>query len=284
MSSKILSLPILLLLLGCQLAPTKVYESNSPKTKDSQEIAVTEQTVFVDARPAFEYSVSHLNGAIPLRPEDFTQRETPFLGLLELDLFSLTRHIARLGIAPDSPVVVVGRGPEGKGEEGRVAWTLKYLGVKNVRYAAVSYFTRPLTASEAPPRPNATIWKPEVDESLVISRAEVIREIKKTHQVSEAPVIVDVRPSDEYLKPKAGTPDFGTINIPWTEFLTSKGLPKLEMKAKLEAIGVTANRKVILISNQGIESAAVTLVMRDLGYSKATNFSGGYLELLSKKF
>lgn len=281
-----LAFALLFSICSCQVSPTRVYESNSPKAKNQVELQIDEKTIFVDARPAFEYSVSHLNGAIPLRPEDFTQREAPFLGLLDLDLFSLTRHLARLGIAPDSKVVVVGRGPEGKGEEGRVAWTLRYLGVNNTRYASMAYFTKPLTASEAPPRLNAVIWKPELDSSLQISRDELLQEMKKSESlpVAEKAVLIDVRSSEQYLHSQATSSQLNPINVPWTEFLSFKGLPNTEIKTKLEAIGIKTSRKVILISDQGIESALVTLVLKDLGYSRATNMSGGYLELNSKKF
>jgi thiosulfate/3-mercaptopyruvate sulfurtransferase len=188
-------------LLGCQQTPTKVYQQvpTSAKGADPLAIAITDKTVIVDARPAFEYSVSHLNGAINLRSEDFTQRETPFLGLLELDLFQLTRYLGRIGIGPNTPVVVVGRGPQGAGEEGRVAWTLKYLGVKDVKFASIDHFSLPLTSAEAPPKASVTIWKPEVDESLQISKDDFVAEMKKPRTTADAPVIIDVRSSEEYL-------------------------------------------------------------------------------------
>ncbi len=275
------------LLLGCQVAPTRVYESHAAQAKDSQQIALTDQTILVDARPAFEYSVSHLNGAIPLRPEDFTQRESPFLGILDLDHFALTRHLARLGISPNSFVVVVGRGPEGKGEEGRVAWTLKYLGVKNVRFAAVSSFKKPLTSSEAPPRTSATIWKPELDESLLARRDEVLNILQKPDSASA--ILIDVRADvrateDTRSIGKKSKLQLSMPRIPWTEFVSFQGLPNSEIKVKLEAVGITQQKKIVLISEQGIESAEATLALRELGYLKATNFSGGFLELSSKKF
>jgi thiosulfate/3-mercaptopyruvate sulfurtransferase len=228
--------------------------------------------------------VAHLNGAINLRPEDFTQRETPLLGLLDKDIFGLGRYLARKGIGPQTPVVVVGRGLYGFGEEGRVAWTLKYLGVENVRFASIDYFSMPLTTAEAPPKAPAVIWKPQPVEDLQVSRKDFIHEVMSPRADANSTVIMDVRPSEEYLgkvssKTVKPPPDIGAINIPWTEFFARSGLVNETIKSKLQSQGITEGRKILVIANKGMESAAVTMALRELGYNKAANYSGGYLEL-----
>jgi thiosulfate/3-mercaptopyruvate sulfurtransferase len=275
---------LMILAVGCQQTPTKVYQSQPVTAKEATgEISITEQTVIIDARPAFEYTVSHLNGAIHLRPEEFNQKETPFQGILDPDYFASARRLARLGISPETPVVVVGRGPQGFGEEGRMAWTLKFFGVKDVKFAAIDYFSLPLSTAEAPPRKNAVIWKPVIDESLEISKNEFLNEVKKPRADASSAVIIDVRSSEAYLGKKSNRkdPDIGAINIPWVEFFTPKGLPHETVRSRLESVGITRDRKILTISERGIESAAVTLALRELGYSKATNFSGGYWQLTS---
>jgi 3-mercaptopyruvate sulfurtransferase SseA len=47
------------------------------------------------------------------------------------------------------------------------------------------------------------------------------------------------------------------------------------------SVGITENKEIFVIGNQGIESAAVTLALRDLGYKLAANYAGGYVELLA---
>ena len=276
---------------GCQQKPTKVYQSVPTQVKEQEtgkpaEIKLTEQTFLVDARPAFDYSVAHLNGSINLRPEDFTQKEEAVQGLLDKDLFGLARYLARKGISPETPIGVVGRGLQGGGEEGRVAWTLQYLGVKNVRFAAIDYFSMPLTTAEAPPKAAAVIWKPELNEGLLITRNEFINEMMKPRVDANSTVIIDVRTSEEYLgkvQPKnmKAPPDINAINIPWTEFFHKNGLINTEFKAKLQSLTITEARRILVIANKGIESAAVTLALREMGYSKAQNYAGGYRELLA---
>ncbi len=280
-------------MVGCQQTPTKVYQSTPVQIKEGEkktsEIQISDKTVIVDARPAFDYSVSHLNGSIPLRPEDFTQREEKFKGLLDLDRFALARRLARLGISPETPVVVVGRGLKGDGEEGRVAWTLKRLGVKDVRFAAIDFFSIPLSTAEAPPKNSVAIWKPVEDESLEVSREQFMKDIMKPRAGGDATVVIDVRRSDEYLgkvvsdRRVKGAPDIGAINIPWNEFFLSNGLRNESIKSRLEGIGIHSQQRIYVISNRGYRSAAVTLALRELGYSKASNFAGGYVELLNSK-
>jgi thiosulfate/3-mercaptopyruvate sulfurtransferase len=294
MLMRILVLLSMIFWLGCQQTPTKVFQSVPTQVKEGAdaktkaEIQLTEQTVLVDARPAFDFSVSHLNGSINLRPEDFTQRESPMLGYLDADTFSLARYLARKGISPETPVVVVGRGLQGNGEEGRVAWTLKYLGVKDVSFASIDYFSIPLTTAEAPPKAAVPIWKPQVDETLQTERQPFISEMMRPRIDEDSTVIIDVRSAEEYLgkvssKTTKPPPDIGAINIPWTEFFARNGLVNETIKTKLQSQGITEARKILVIANKGIESGAVTLALRMLGYGKASNYSGGYLELTSQK-
>lgn len=276
-----------LYLAGCAQSPTKVYDQRPVKEVIKNEIAITEETIFIDARAPFDYTTSHFQGALPLRYEEMSQQEKPFLGLLDLDLFAITRRLARMGIAPDSQIVVVGKGLQGQGEEGRVAWTLRYLGIKNVRFASMEAFSMPLTTAEAPPLKPKAIWRPELDETLFVTSAEFLKGMVIPKTSSDAPFIVDVRPSEDYLGKSKGSlsktvPDVGAINIPWKEFFDSQGFVNRSMKEKLNSVSVTSDRLIYVISDQGVESAAVTMALRELGFSRAGNVAGGYLELVSR--
>lgn len=278
--------------IGCQQAPTKIYESNPVQIKEEKtdqvidDVKFTEKTIFIDARSPFEYSLSHLNGSLNVRPEEFTQRELPFLGVLETDRFALTRWLARKGISPESSVVVVGKGPAGKGEEGRVAWNLLLLGVKDVQFASIEHFSLPMSNAEAPPREPVTLWKPDGDTTLEIEKTAFLKVVHAPKTESSV-LVLDVRPEGEYLgKSKVfeqTIPDVGGMNIPWTEFFDQKGLVKASVRERLQQVGIATHREIYVISNQGIESAAVTLALRQLGFKKSANFAGGYQELIFSK-
>src|SRR5690349_21817188 len=118
---------------GCQVKPTKVV-TQEPVMSEGQfaESLMKDKPVLLDVRPAFEFNLAHVPGAINVRWEDFSQSNPQSRGLLDNDLFSLARRLSLVGIDPDTKVIVLGKGPQGTGEEGRVAWTLKVLGVKDV--------------------------------------------------------------------------------------------------------------------------------------------------------
>lgn len=288
MIKKLLFLMIAFSFLACQSKPTQVYETVPVVPKPilaGQDILITDKTVIVDARPAFDYTISHINGSIPLRPEDFTQRDFPMFGELESDKFALTRYLARKGISPETPTLVVGRGKKGQGEEGRVAWTLQYLGVKDVKFYPIDRFSLPLTNAEAPPRESEIIWTPEIQEALSVDRTEAKRIIKAVRSREIGWVIIDVRTEDEYLgkagiNNKKNSPDIGAINIPWTEFFDDSGKVLPSVKEKMKAIEINEDKSILVLSNQGQRSAMVLLALRSLGYDKATHFPGGYLELI----
>ena len=70
---------------------------------------------------------------------------------LARDLFKVTRRLALLGISPNKKIVVVGNGAKGEGEEGRLAWTLLYLGIPHVQVVGLEHFKNQLVNTEAPP-------------------------------------------------------------------------------------------------------------------------------------
>lgn len=285
----LLLLGLVAILSNCALKPTQVYESTkvqvaSENKSNLDQVKVTDDTIIIDARPAFEYSLSRLSGSINLRPEEFNQKEKAFRGVLEKDLFFHARRLARMGISLETPVIVVGRGPRGQGEEGRVAWTLKYLGLKNVQFVAIDYFNLPLVTAESEPRKPQSIWRPVVAEDLLVDRKDFVKQVSQPRLDT---VIIDARPVAEYLgkvkksEISGNIPDIGAINIPWSDFFDQKGLVDFSIRERLISVGIVPEKKIFVISNQGAESAAVTLALRQLGYAKAANYSGGYLELIN---
>jgi thiosulfate/3-mercaptopyruvate sulfurtransferase len=276
----------LFLLIGCQTQPTKSFDQQAVKEKKG--ITLTDKTVIVDARPAFDYSMAHLHGSINLRWEDFTQRDVPYKGLLEVDTFFLARRLAHYGMNPETPVVIVGRGLQGGGEEGRLAWTFDSLGMKNVRFANIRSFSLQLTKDEAPPVTGVTIWKPDMDDSLTVDRAAFLNAATSKPPKRDRYTIIDVRPEAEYLgkdkhSPYPKTPELGAINIPWKQFFDANDGARAEMASKLEQVGIGKDKIIYVIDNVGARSAAVCLALRELGFSKAANYAGGYMELLGTK-
>lgn len=286
---------------GCSTPPTVVRENPERQMESTDSIIapiqITPETVVVDARPRFDYSIVHIPRSVSLQWADFTEPQPNQKGIVQNDVFAAARRLARAGIGPTTPVVVVGRGKNGDGEEGRIAWMLAYLGVKKVQFADLESFkVRMTNAVEADALPAAPVWKPEVVESLNVTRAEVQFALNKKATVTpqaftagSAPVlykILDVRAGKDYLGhvglgAAAPIPNMDAINIPWQEFFTKDLRPDAAIKQKLIAVGVKPDQRIIVLDQTGVSSAAVTMALRGLGFTRVGNYSGGLVDLMS---
>jgi 3-mercaptopyruvate sulfurtransferase SseA len=269
-----------LALSSCQLTPTKVKEHLTVGPNPDRARVITDKTIILDVRPLFAFTAGHIPNAQNVRWDFYGQKNNP--GKLRNDLSSITRELARLGVAPEKHVVVVGLGQGGNGEEGRVAWMLTYLGVNNTSFARESFFTLKRKVGDATPNENVAAWEPQPDPTFIVDKKELSTAMKNPANYS----IIDVRNVDEYLgkHPESPVrPDIGALNVPWTEFIDGNGLPNKSIARKLTSIGITPTKRVVLISDEGVRSALATQVLRELGYNKAGNFAGGFQELFPSR-
>jgi thiosulfate/3-mercaptopyruvate sulfurtransferase len=276
-----------LLMAGCQSKPTKVYEARDIELKILAEklarpIQFTEKTVLIDARSPFDFAMAHAPGAVNLQWTDFTARG-PVPGLLKNDLFAEARRLAWMGIGPDTPVVVAGPGTKGHGDDGRLAWTLLYLGVRDVQLVDLDSLGLRYSNITPPPRASVPVWKPIVAKSILAGKKEVLS--VATSKAYPNMHILDVRSVQEFTArtPKGYVlPDLRAVNIPWTEFFTRGGRPNAAIADRLRAIQIKPDDRVLVMDDIGVRSAAVTYALLALGYANAANFAGGWAELIVK--
>jgi thiosulfate/3-mercaptopyruvate sulfurtransferase len=311
---------VVLLLIGCSQAPTKGYEKQSvfrPGSKNIMSITTTKtgtiepieikpQTVVIDTRPPFVYTLSHLPGSMNMSWQEFTETSLKKRGMLVKDLFAKARRLARAGIAPESEVIVVGDGKSGKGEEARLAWTLRYLGVKNVEFVGKDYFDQARWVGshvQEAPKANVPMWKPVLETNLLVSKDEIKKYIvkgkdlkpKDPTNVVEGEIghekmkrgrvkVIDSRPSKDYL---AGSglhfsPEVDVVNIEWTEFIDEQGRPDPAIISKLRQIGIGSDSRIIVLSQNGLESATVVMTLLKLGITDVGHVAGGIDEILGR--
>jgi Rhodanese-related sulfurtransferase len=285
-TSVLISLFFLSGLIGCQTPPpTKVIEQGDIQTgeKSLKEILKGEPTI-LDVRSAFEFNANHVPGAINVRWEDFSQADPRSRGLLQTDLFAVARRLSLIGIDPDTTVIVLGKGAEGVGEEGRVAWTLKVLGVKNVMTLNVSEI-RGAYPREVPMTKNKPYWKPQVNAALMVDTKAFKTVMKnggdKANNIT-MPVVLDVRTAQEFQLQAPNKKIFAKTevkNIVWTEFFDKRGSPEAAVAQKLEQAGVAKGATIYVISNHGVRSGAVVFALNSLGFRDVINVAGGYEQL-----
>lgn len=269
-----------LAVIGCQVKPTKMTaEESVQSTAVTAETLMQGQPVLLDARPAFEFNLSHVPGAINVRWEDFSQSNPMSRGVLQNDLFAVARRLSLVGIDPDTKVLVLGKGRQGAGEDGRIAWTLKVLGIKNVYTVVHSSFRgmNPDPTKAGPEIKNKPYWKPVINEALAITAKDFKKQVT---QENPKAFVLDVRASEEFnlrnLSKEKGVKAQVT-NIEWKEFFDDKGLPTLKSaEVRLLQAGLTKETPILVVSTHGVRSGAVTYALQSLGYSKVQNFAGGY--------
>ena len=141
------------------------------------------------------------------------------------------------------------------------------------------------------------MWKASPIENINVTRAEVLFAINKraVHLPSAfnagEPLrlyrFIDVRSEKAYLGneglgKKVQIPNIDAVNIPWREFF-AKGLrPNPEILQRLSAVGVTSDCRIIVLDEDGVASAAVTMALQQLGFPFAGNYAGGLNDLMSQ--
>lgn len=254
------------------------FSAGDLEKKATQPLQI-ENSILIDARSPLEYNLAHVPGSYNMQWEDFSQSWTATPGLLKPELDKLCDRLALFGIEPNSHVIVIGYGTKGAGEEGRLAWTLFYLGVNDVQFVSIQHFGTQLTQQESPPAKNAAYWKPRLRANALVAKSDLIDQLfPKKGQRAPNVRVIDVRTPTEYLKGGSAL-DLGAFNIDWREFLTAEGRPNLRLGRKLEASGIHKEDQIYVVSNRGVRSAAATMALRMMGFRQAANYAGGYSEL-----
>jgi thiosulfate/3-mercaptopyruvate sulfurtransferase len=92
-------------------------------------------------------------------------------------------------------------------------------------------------------------------------------------------VILDVRASAEYginNLTKYKNVKAPVVQLEWKEFFNEDNSVKKDIEKKLESKGITKDKIVMVISNHGVRSGAVTYALRESGFRQSVNFAGGY--------
>ncbi|RME15208.1 MAG: hypothetical protein D6797_07085 [Bdellovibrio sp.] len=279
-----LGLGAFLFLVACQHTPTSVknrflFLGKALEDAFSRPLRVTDETVILDVRSAFQFSLSHVDGSFHIDLREFNEKRS-LGGPLKKDLSMPARHLARLGIGLKTPVVVVGNGLNGQGREGRLAWTLLYMGLRNVQTVDIEALHLKRVSYPSLPRKVQPLWEPQNQPAWELRSWKSFIE-KASSFKSKRLTVIDVRTSKEFFKgsKKLRHLPIKLLHIEWTEFFTEKGRPSLEIKNRLKSVGIHEGDPLVLISNKGVRSAAATYVLLVLGYGNAMNFSPGYESL-----
>lgn len=235
-----------------------VLDTRDPSLKKSQPLANAQQVIW----------------------QDFTNEDAATKGLLLSDDAALTRKLQDLGISGSVPVLAVADSINGRGEDGRLVWTLRTLGHGNA-YLVDGGVTA-LVANGAPAIKEVTGPGDFVVERT--SEYEITKEELRAKLGSNEVVILDTREPREY----AGSTPYGESrggHVPGAKHIFFKDLigedghilADDQLKEKLASLGVSEDTEVVSYCTGGIRSGFVTAVLNDAGL-KARNYAGSMWE------
>jgi thiosulfate/3-mercaptopyruvate sulfurtransferase len=203
-------------------------------------------------------------------------------GRLSTDLPALAGRLAALGVDAGRPVLVYGAAADGWGEEGRIAWMLRYLGHPEVvlldgGFPAWQRAGGGVSREAADPEPGQFVANPEPD--LRASQEQVAT------ADSTASVVLDTRSRAEwngsyrYLPKRRGRIP-GAVHLHWRDLLAADGTLDRSpaARARLATLGLTDSSTVLAYCVGGVRSAFVTLALRELGIRDVRNYDGSWYE------
>lgn len=231
----------------------------------------------IDAREDEQFERGHIAGAANLHWQQFVDGDTS--GALVDDDDRLNELLTSAGISADQPVVVYGAWDEGWGEEGRLYWTLEYLGHDDVYLlagglAAWNGAGQPVATGESESGDGGDFRVERRDERRVLTD-DLQRQLENGHSTA----IIDTRDRDEFNGAvKYGEQRGGHIpeaqHLWWHDLLDDDGslIDAEAFDARIDELGIDADDTVVAYCTGGVRSGFVYAVLRARGFEDVRNY------------
>jgi len=258
-------------LFGLLLASSAIAAEPLLSAQATQAALATPGTVVIDIRDPKSYATGHIAGALNApygtwRGPEGNPGELP-------PLEKLTKLVQRLGLTPDSKVVVTSSGKDATdfGAAARVYWTLKVLGLKNLsvlngglkawQAAGFDLNTQPVTVA-------ASTYVPTINQSMIATRTDVVSGVQ-----SGKAQLIDARPtaffdgSTRHTAAKVPGTLKGAVSVEhstWFAPNSSQVVPASEAKKLALSAPVKSDQEVISFCNTGHWAATNWFVLSEL--------------------
>lgn len=224
---------------------------------------------WVDARSAGDWALGHVPGAISLPPGDQVGPGAEEAWGPE-DPAAVAALLAERGLRADVPVAVYGQGAGGAGEDGLAYWTLRRLGVADVRVLDGGLDTWLLAGGELSTEASVAGDFALGDLAPVLATTEEVRAASETG----APVLLDVRTEGEWDDGHI----YGALHLPFDELLDEGFVrPPDDLRARLADAGVAdPEGQVVTYCLHGQRAAHTFFVLELLGSELARDYVGSW--------
>ncbi len=239
----------------------------------------------LDVRNMVVWALGHVKGAVRVTWQQFSQQKSPFKGKLIENLGVMEQKLCEVGVFNGKPVIVVGNSVHGFGEEGRIVWMLRTLGHPQAAFVDGGHnalvqvgvsIERGVRSSAGLERGDFVVKRSHLWE---IDRDELKAKLAAT--ASPSLIALDTREPREYA---GGTPYGerrgghipGAVNLYFKDLMDERGnlLPRGEIVAKLNRLGIARDTPIAAYCTGGIRSAFVVAVLADLNFNNVKNYSG----------
>lgn len=201
-------------------------------------------------------------------------------GQLDANTTRMRAQLTHLGVSTERPVLVYGAMDKGWGEEGRLWWTLRYLGHRRVYVldgGIAAWLKQRLPTTKTRPQPkSAGVWKTSIEPALRIDLSRQ-RGAKKNQQVIDSRTPAEFGGATPYGEQRGGHLP-GAIHLYWKTLIGKDGLllDRRRLLALLDQRGIDRTKPIAVYCTGGVRSAFVVAVMHHLGLEQAQNDDGSF--------
>jgi thiosulfate/3-mercaptopyruvate sulfurtransferase len=235
--------------------------------------------LLIDLRPAEEFAVSRIAGAVHLDLWGVSLIDTSDAPLRAF-MWMIGHLFSLRGVTQDRPVVVY------ETDSGlravRAYWFLEYFGHPHVQildggFGAWVADGHPVTTEVT--KPVASDWHGTPDESKLATWKQVLEKLDDA-----GTRIVDTRSdaewSGEAVRAKRGGAIPGAVHLEWKNNLAPDGRfkPAAELRQMYTAAGVTPDREAVTYCQGGYRAAHAYVALKIAGFDKVRNYTGSWKE------
>ncbi len=230
-----------------------------------------ERLRIIDTRSMDRYEQGHIPGAVRVDVASWKELGTTKGGFQNAKAWG--QKVRRLGINADSEIVVYG---DGLTSTARIWWTLKYLGLKEVKILNGGWnvwVNEKRPSSSVLPRVTSTKFVPQFQ----ADRLEEIDSLKKSLRTSKV-TIVDTRSEGEYtgrvVRGKRGGHIPGATHLEWKEVLAADGRfkPVAELQKLFRERGILPEETVVSYCQSGARASVEAFALELVGYPQVKLF------------